>query len=59
MTNCMQMEMNALGYGNIHMYALHPGAVATALTSGGEYARENMRWLTHLTWLRRCSERTV
>jgi len=33
MTNCLQMEMNILGYKNIHMYALHPGAVASALAS--------------------------
>jgi short-subunit dehydrogenase len=42
MTNCLQMEMNVLGYENIHMYALHPGAVASAITSKGEDARLNV-----------------
>ncbi|KAH7146829.1 hypothetical protein B0J13DRAFT_500713 [Dactylonectria estremocensis] len=35
MTSCWQLELDSTGCDDIHMYALHPGAVHSELTSAG------------------------
>lgn len=35
LTGCLQKELDALGYNDIHIYAIHPGAVRSALASSG------------------------
>ncbi|KAI8411397.1 hypothetical protein FOFC_07991 [Fusarium oxysporum] len=38
LTSCWQLELDLTGYDDIHMYALHPGAVPSELTSSGSTA---------------------